>query len=128
MLDQKKGAAARADKLAGQLQKEVRLLQEALADNNIIIDKVIPGGGGSELGHTVWSVADRCACCTEVQLHVVLPHSHFRLAPRRRCSTSMPSSVTSRHATRRSRSAWRTSCHSASAWSSKPSRCDLGGC
>lgn len=40
MLEQKKGAAARAEKLAGQLKKEVRLLQEALADNNIIIDKV----------------------------------------------------------------------------------------
>ena len=40
MLDQKKAAAARADKMAAQLKKEVRLLQEALADNNIIIDKV----------------------------------------------------------------------------------------
>lgn len=40
MLDQKKAAAARAEKMAGQLKKEVRLLQEALADNNIIIDKV----------------------------------------------------------------------------------------
>jgi hypothetical protein len=40
VLDQKKAAAARAEKMAGQLKKEVRLLQEALADNNIIIDKV----------------------------------------------------------------------------------------
>lgn len=40
VLDQKKAAAARAEKTAGQLKKEVRLLQEALADNNIIIDKV----------------------------------------------------------------------------------------
>lgn len=40
MLAQKKAASVRADKLAGQLRKEVRLLQEALADNNIIIDKV----------------------------------------------------------------------------------------
>jgi hypothetical protein len=40
VLDQKKAAAARAEKLAGQLKKEVRMLQEALADNNIIIDKV----------------------------------------------------------------------------------------
>ena len=40
VLDQKKAAAARAEKMAGQLRKEVRLLQEALADNNIIIDKV----------------------------------------------------------------------------------------
>eukprot|EP00878_Enallax_costatus_P023413 GHUV01024904.1.p1 GENE.GHUV01024904.1~~GHUV01024904.1.p1 ORF type:complete len:190 (+),score=64.15 GHUV01024904.1:222-791(+) len=40
VLDQKKSAVARADKLAVQLKKEVRLLQEALADNNIIIDKV----------------------------------------------------------------------------------------
>lgn len=40
VLDQKKAAAARAEKVAGQLKKEVRLLQEALADNNIIIDKV----------------------------------------------------------------------------------------
>jgi hypothetical protein len=39
VLEQKKVAAARADKLAGQLRKEVRLLQEGLADNNIIIDK-----------------------------------------------------------------------------------------
>lgn len=40
LLDQKKAAVARADKLSAQLKKEVRLLQEALADNNIIIDKV----------------------------------------------------------------------------------------
>jgi hypothetical protein len=39
VLEQKKAAAARAEKLAGQLKKEVRLLQEALADNNIVIDK-----------------------------------------------------------------------------------------
>lgn len=40
VLAQKKAAAVRAEKTAGQLRKEVRLLQEALADNNIIIDKV----------------------------------------------------------------------------------------
>jgi hypothetical protein len=40
VLGQKKAAAVRAEKTAGQLRKDVRLLQEALADNNIIIDKV----------------------------------------------------------------------------------------
>jgi hypothetical protein len=40
VLAQKKAAAVRAEKTAGQLRKDVRLLQEALADNNIIIDKV----------------------------------------------------------------------------------------
>ncbi|KAF6253295.1 intraflagellar transport protein IFT-71/74 [Scenedesmus sp. NREL 46B-D3] len=39
VLAQKKAAAVRAEKTAGQLRKDVRLLQEALADNNIIIDK-----------------------------------------------------------------------------------------
>lgn len=40
LLDQKKAAFVRAEKASAQLKKEVRLLQEALADNNIIIDKV----------------------------------------------------------------------------------------
>jgi hypothetical protein len=54
VLDQKKAAAARAEKMAGQLKKEVRLLQEALADNNIIIDKVrqlLPRAALADIDH-----------------------------------------------------------------------------
>jgi len=40
VLEQKKSAVDRAEKLSAQLKKQVRLLQEALADNNITIDKV----------------------------------------------------------------------------------------
>jgi hypothetical protein len=49
VLAQKKAAAGRAEKTAGQLRKDVRQLQEALADNNIIIDKVNSRGAWDEV-------------------------------------------------------------------------------
>jgi hypothetical protein len=39
-LQQRQAAAARANKRAGELQAQVRALQESLADANIVLDKV----------------------------------------------------------------------------------------
>ncbi|KAF8068364.1 IFT74 [Scenedesmus sp. PABB004] len=55
LLEQKKAAAARADKAAAQLKRDVRALQEALADSNIIIDKA---GSHTPLGHIHAELAD----------------------------------------------------------------------